>query len=365
MLLAVCLLAACTGGSSPADLSDDPSRQSLRLAVGQSLGFLAKLPGDRVLAEWPRRLTAEDLRTALIEFRQILDRADPAGDDHWLEQVAARFEFHPAPGQESGDDPLFTGYYQPVLAASLVETDTYRYPLYGVPEGLGAVNGAEDPAAFSRREIDLLGKLAGGGYEIAWLKDPVDRFFLHIQGSGLLELTDGKKVYVNFAASNERPYTSIGSVLIEEGKLDAETMSMQSIRRYLAEYPHEMDELFARNERYIFFRINEEGPLGSLGVSLTPGRSIAADPQVYPRASLAFIETEVPVLDAGNRLRGWRRTRRFVLNQDTGAAIRGPGRVDLYFGSGARAGAAAGFMNKPGRLYFLVKKPEGEGERPQ
>lgn len=365
MLLAVCLLAACRSeGPSPADLSDDLSRQSLRLAVSQSLGFLAELPADRVLAEWPQRLTAEDLRAALFEFRRILDRTDPADGDRWLEQVAARFDFHPAAGQESGDGPLFTGYYQPVLAASLVETDTYRYPLYGVPAGPDAVNGADGPAAFSRREIDLLGKLAGYGYEIAWLKDPVDRFFLHIQGSGLLELTDGKKLYVGFAASNERPYTSIGGVLIAEGKLDAETLSMQSIRRYLAEYPHEMEELFARNERYIFFRIIEEGPLGSLGVPLTSGRSIATDPRFYPRAGLAFIETEVPVLDADDGLLGWRRTRRFVLNQDTGAAIRGPGRVDLYFGSGARAGAAAGFMNKPGRLYFLVRKAAGERERP-
>jgi membrane-bound lytic murein transglycosylase A len=204
------------------------------------------MPDERVLSEWPRRLTVDDLRLSLLEFRDILDEPNESETrGAWLERVAERFDFHSAPVPKRADAPLFTGYYQPVLEASLIETAQYRYPLYAVP----------DRPTLSRRDIDVSGQLAGGGHEIAWLKDPVDRFFLHIQGSGLLELKDGKRLYVNFAASNERPYTSIGKVLIEAGKLARDSLSMQRIRRYLAEHPDEMDELVAMNERYVFFRI--------------------------------------------------------------------------------------------------------------
>jgi len=339
----------------PDELGDDLDRESLREAVAQSLGFLAAQPGQRVLSEWPRRVTVEDLQKSLLEFEAVL-ASDPESDAEWLKRVAERFDFYSAPGSGTDDRTLFTGYYQPLLKASLIETDTYRYPLYGVAQGEPRVAMAPDPFEFTRYEIDVLGKLAGHGYEIAWLEDPVDRFFLHVQGSGLLELSDGTRLYANFAASNERPYTSIGKVLIDIGKLDRDSMSMQRIRSYLAEHPNEIDEIFAMNERYVFFRIVDRGPLGSLGVPLTAGRSIATDPDVYPTGGLAFIETELPVVDEKKTSITWRAARRFVMNQDTGAAIRGPNRVDLYFGTGPAAGAAAGVMKRRGQLYFLLPK---------
>ena len=169
-------------------------------------------------------------------------------------------------------------------------------------------------------------------------------------------MTDGRELPLNFAASNGRSYTSIGKVLIDEGEVDRESMSMQRIRAWLAEFPEEREALFARNERYIFFRLGEEGPLGSIGVPLTAGRSVATDPAVYPKGALLYVETRTPVVDDTGALSGWRPVRRFVVNQDAGAAIRGPGRADLYFGTGAAAGARAGYMQSEGRLYLLMKR---------
>ena len=209
---------------------------------------------------------------------------------------------------------------------------------------------------YSRREIDELGSLRGRGYEIAWVKNPIDFFFLHIQGSGILRLEDGRRLLVGYAGANGRPYRSIGRLLIDRGKIPQEEMSMQRLRRYLLDYPEEQNEIFFYNESYVFFRFSEEGPLGNIEVPLTPGRSIATDARLFPKGALAFIVTERPVLDAAGQLIGWQSFSRFVLNQDTGGAIRGPQRADLYFGSGFEAEAGAGYMNRPGKLYFLSLK---------
>lgn len=356
------LLGACQPAQGPpapeppAEVRDDLDLESLRAAVTQSLRFLDSVPPERPLGRWPRKMTAKDVRASLIEFLGLLqERPESAGG--WPRRVAERFDFFPAPRSAALDDVLFTGYYQPVIDASPVETSNYRYPVYREPDELRGRRGrARKAAGYSRHDIDVLGALRGKGYEIAWLRDPVDRFFLHIQGSGLLRMTDGRELPLNFAASNGRRYTSIGKVLIDEGKLDRESMSMQRIRAYLAEFPGEREALFARNERYVFFRLGEEGPLGSLGVPLTAGRSAATDHRFYPKGALLFVETETPVVDGQGELVGLRPFVRFVLNQDTGAAIRGPARVDLYFGSGDEAGEQAGYMKSTGRLYLLLKR---------
>ena len=362
---ALALLVACqpvqppapsTPPEPPGEIRDDLEIKSLRAAVAESLRFLGALPGERLLGKWPRRVTAADVRASLIEFLALLD--EPAElDGSWPRRVAERFDFFPAPRSAALDDVLFTGYYQPVIDASPVETADYRYPVYREPDELRGRRGrAKKAAGYSRRDIDILGSLRGKGYEIAWLRDPVDRFFLHVQGSGLLRMTDGREVPLNYAAHNGRRYTSIGKVLIDQGKLDRETMSMQRIRAWLAEFPGEREALFARNERYIFFRLGEKGPLGSLGVPLTAGRSAATDHRVYPKGALLFVETQTPVVGKDGELAGLRPFGRFVLNQDTGAAIRGPARVDLYFGTGDEAGAQAGYMKSTGRLYLLLKR---------
>ncbi len=338
------------------ELRDDRELASLRVALKQSLRFLDGVPKERVLGEWPQKVTAEDVRTLLTEFLSLLEDLPKSGGE-WPGRLAEQFEFIPAPRSVVREDILFTGYYQPVIDASLVKNADYRYPVYRKPDDLsGLQRRSRERLGYSRYEIDVLGKLEGGGYEIAWLRDPVDRFFLHVQGSGLLRMTDGREVPLNFAATNGRRYTSIGKILIKEGKLTHESMSMQRIRAWLADFPAEREALFARNERYVFFRLGEVGPLGSLEVPLTAGRSVATDHRLYPKGALLFVVTRTPMLGADGGLVGWRPFRRFVLNQDTGAAIRGPARVDIYFGTGDEAGAAAGYMKSTGKLYLLMKR---------
>ena len=357
---------------------DDLDPESLRAAIRQSVSYLEKLPPERIVGEQPRRFTAAQVLNALLAFDELLDRRDCP--ECWAKEFAERFELIPSSTDAASLDVLFTGYYQPVLEGSLVSTAEYRYPLYGKPADLiaaeqialpplaksegvvGRLEGESFVPYYSRREIDDQGSLNGRGYEIAWVKDSIDLFFLHIQGSGILNLPDGRRVGVGYAAQNGRDYRSIGRLLIDDGKIPQEEMSMQRLRRYLREHPEETSEILAYNESYVFFRF-VEGPLGSLEVPVTAGRSIATDPSLFPRGALAFIETQEPVIEAEGRLAGWKPFSRIVLNQDSGGAIRGLQRVDLFFGTGDQAGAAAGYMNSKGRLYFLLLKKSAASER--
>jgi membrane-bound lytic murein transglycosylase A len=192
--------------------------------------------------------------------------------------------------------------------------------------------------------------------EIAWVEDSIDLFFLHIQGSGLIRLPDGALLSVGYAAQNGRPYRSIGRLLIDRGEVPREEMSMQRLRRYLNDNPQARVEVFNTNESYVFFRVLQGGPLGSLEVPVTPGRSIATDARLFPKGAMVLIQTEIPRIDGDGRLAGWRPITRFALNQDTGGAIRGLQRADIYFGSGREAAGLAGYMNRPGKMFFLVAK---------
>jgi len=376
IFLFLLLFSACRGngldgkGEFPS-LQDDLDRESLHRAIRLSLKFLEGVPPDRSVGEWPRTVTAREVRESLLAFEDLLDLLNRP--EELLEAVRSRFDLHQSVGR-SAEEVLFTGYYQPVIEGSLSETPVYRFPVYRRPADLieadlagfgpdlqeetivGRVEEGRFVPYFSRYEIDGMGRLGGRGYEIAWVKDQVDLFFLHIQGSGLLRLEDGRLLHLNYSASNGRPYTSIGKVLLDRGKIQEEELSMQRLRRYLKEHPEERQDLFTENERYTFFRFVENGALGSLDVSLTPGRSIATDSRIFPKGALAFIITKKPILDSTGKLLGWKPFSRFVLNQDTGAAIRGHGRADLFFGSGSQAGAAAGYMKSTGSLYFLLKR---------
>ncbi|MBI3058287.1 MAG: MltA domain-containing protein [Deltaproteobacteria bacterium] len=351
--------------------NDDLDQDSLRRAIHRSLEFLAKLPPDRSVGEQPRKITAAEVKESLIAFLNLLDLWDQP--DKLNEEIRSRFELYPMSDAAEGE-ALFTGYYQPLIEGRLTETAEYRYPIYRRPDDLVEV----EPGSIlpelrgekvvgrleenrlvpypSRYEIDALGRLKGKGYEIAWVKDPVELFFLHIQGSGIMRLEDGRQLQLNYAASNGRPYKSIGRLLVDGGKISEEEVSMQRLRRYLMEHPEERDAVFAQNESYVFFRLVTNGPLGSLEVPLTPGRSIATDSRLFPKGALAFVVSQKPILGVDGNLTGWQPFSRFVLNQDTGSAIRGPKRVDLYFGSGHEAGLAAGFMKSNGMIYFLIQK---------
>ncbi|MBI3303456.1 MAG: MltA domain-containing protein, partial [Deltaproteobacteria bacterium] len=283
-------------GNIPA-FFDDRDRPSLKTAVTQSLTALRQTNDTEALAFGEERIPVARVRESLTAFLALLE----AGTD-LRSALTQDFDVY-----RVTSPVLFTGYYEPVLNGSLVRTTRYHYPLYRRPDDLVEVDLAEfSPERpgeklygrvvngklipyFSRAEIDGQGVLEGKRYELVWVDDPVERFFLHIQGSGQIQLPDGARLRVGYAAANGKSYQSIGKVLLDQGKLHPGETSTPAIRHYLQAHPAEQDAVFFRNPRYIFFQPTPDGPRGSLGVPLTAGRSLATDPTIYPPGALGFI----------------------------------------------------------------------------
>jgi len=354
--------------------ADDLDRISLKQSVRNSLRYYERLPADTKFRFGRDTVPLERVKRSLETFLALL--AESTSWEELAQGVRKRFRIYQAAGKGGNHEVLFTGYYEPIIQGSLTPDELYRFPVYGVPTDMtivdlekfrpqyrgirlvGRCQGNQVVPYFSREEIDTAGALAGKGYELAWVADPVALFFLQIQGSGRIRLVNGDSFIVGYAASNGRPYRSIGGVLIERGVIPPEEMSMQAIRRYLLDHPEETAEVLKTNPSYVFFRKLDEGPLGSLSVPVTPGRSIATDPTLFPRGSLAFIECQKPIFAKDGVITGWQPLARYVLNQDTGGAIRGPARVDLFWGSGPLNQIAAGHLRHDGALFFLLLKDE-------
>jgi membrane-bound lytic murein transglycosylase A len=351
-------------------LTDDSAKEFLIASVERSLARLnQKEPAGSAPAFPAEKFSPEKVFHTLVLFREILQSAS---DEVEIDRkVRDNFHFWELRRENSSNCMLLTGYYEPILEGSLEPGGEYRYPLYRRPDDLvdwptdgvsprrmARIEEGREVPYYSRREIDTEGALQGRELELLWLRDPWERFVLHIQGSGVIRLPDGNTLRVGYAASNGRPYRPIGRYLIDQGFLDEEDLSMERIREFIQNNPGRAQEIFQYNERYIFFRLmpDSQGPQGALGVPLTPGRSIATDLTIFPPGALAYLVSRQPELDEAGRVLGWKPLRRFVLNQDTGSAIKGPGRVDLFFGSGDRAGRAAGEMREEGRIYFLLAK---------
>ncbi|MDA7963778.1 murein transglycosylase A [Ruegeria sp.] len=244
---------------------------------------------------------------------------------------------------EDGKDALFTGYFEPELDGSKTRTETYRYPLYKMPPEARA----EGPW-LSRREILTGEAMQGRGLEIAWVDDPVELFFLQIQGSGRIRLPDGSALRVGYGGANGHPYRSIGAELVRRGALGAHQVSAQMIRSWVRKHPEAGAELLFHNPSYVFFRevtrvAPEFGPLGAMNRSVTTMRSIAADPAYTPLGAPVWVEKD-----------GKDPMRRLMIAQDTGAAIKGAQRADIFFGTGDDAGSAAGRLKDPGRMILLL-----------
>ena len=297
--------------------------------------------------------------------------------DELIQYIKENYLIYSTVGTE--DTPgqvFFTGYFEPVLQGSLNKDTEYQFPIYVRPDDLTTIDLSLFSQQFKgktivgryinqsvvpyydRKEIEYQGLLKGKVQEIAWLKDRLDLFFLQIQGSGKIHLDNGDIINVHYHGSNGQPYRSIGKLLVDQGKISREEVSMQKIIDYLRNHPEEIETVLNYNPSYVFFKIEKDGPLGSLEVKLTPGRSIALDRRLFPPSGLAFIETKKPFLNGDGTIDQWMAFSRFVLNQDTGGAIRGPGRADLFWGNGPYAEIAAGHMQELGNLYFLILKPD-------
>ncbi len=331
-------------------------------ALRRSCARLLRLPADRAMGPDGIAGTAADWQPPCRDL-MALGEADEARARRYLERWFTPFRL------ADGDNPdgVFTGYYEAELRGARQPGGRYRVPLYRRPPSLISVElGLFRPELEGRRIAGKVvggrlrpfdgragieaGALAGRGLELLWVDDPVDAFFLHVQGSGRVTMADGSVVRVGFDGSNDLPYLAIGRSLIEAGSLDAKRVSMQSIRDWLRANPEPGREIMARNARVIFFReLAGDGPVGAGGVALTPGRSLAVDRAYLPLGAPIWLDTHWPGDPA-------RPLRRLLVAQDTGAAITGPVRGDLFWGFGEAALAQAGRMKALGLYYLLLPR---------
>jgi membrane-bound lytic murein transglycosylase A len=278
----------------------------------------------------------------------------------------ANFQPYRALNADGTDEGLITGYYEPLLHGSRKPSARYKFPLYGVPDDLlvidltelypdlkgmrlrGRLDGRRVVPYYSRAEIDRQ-NASFTAKVLYWVDDPIDLFFLQVQGSGQLRLNTGERVRVGYADQNGHPYRSIGRYLIERGELSLENASMQGIKTWAQQYPDKLAEVLQHNASYVFFRelaANLPGPLGALGVPVTAGRSLAIDPRHIPLGAPVYLATTWP--------NSKRPLQRLMMAQDTGGAIRGGVRGDYFWGYGEQAGTQAGRMQQRGRMWVLL-----------
>ena len=257
-------------------------------------------------------------------------------------------------GFYTGADGFYTGYYEGEVAGSRVKTKDFNVPLYKVPAKFAGKRSTVF-AQYDRKAIED-GALAGKGLEICWVKDPVDAFFAQIQGSTRIKLKDGELLRLNYIASNGKPYTPVGRILIEQGVYTPEEMSMDKIREYMEANPKQGEALRLKNRSYVFFSKTPLSPkdecLGAQGIPLTPRRSLAVDPTVHVYGTPIWIDAKFPLkglapVDAFQHL---------MVAQDTGSAIRGAARADIYFGHGEEIPHIAGRIKQFGKFVMLVPK---------
>ncbi|VVE38166.1 Membrane-bound lytic murein transglycosylase A [Pandoraea terrae] len=315
---------------SQVDGWQDDTLIGTRLALQQTCVKLGRQ------ANWQRACSAADQ----------LDDLDPAAMRQFFEQYFTPFQIANSDGTQSG---LITGYYEPLLHGSRVRSGKYQTPLYRWPTGRKA---GSLPA---RAELNRSGMLRGN--ELAYVDDPIEAFFLQVQGSGQIEMEDGTVMRVGYAGNNDQPYKSIGRWLIDRGELTPSQATMQGIRAWARANPSRVDALLEVNPRFVFFREmpnhgarGVEGPVGALGVPLTAERSIAVDPTSVPLGSPVFLSTTRPPY--GAQANG--ALNRLVFAQDTGSAIKGGVRADYFWGLGDDAGDLAGRMRQSGKMWVLL-----------
>ncbi len=312
-------------------------------------------------------ITHNRVRRSLQRFRTLIASSHSVAE--LQRAVAAEFDFYQSIGQGEAGTVAFTGYFEPTYQASLTPNETYRYPIYKRPPTLDQWS-EPHPTRAQLEGADGLRSQQGPlkGLELAWLPSRLEAFLIQVQGSARLEMTDGSTFSVGYDGRTNYPYTSIGRALIDDGIISADELTLPVLMEYFERNPEALDSYIPRNNRFVFFRETNGAPAtGSLGYPVTAGRSIATDKTVMPPGALALINlplpqsnqvdserAEVGQIDAGQVES--LRTSRLVLDQDTGGAIKGAGRVDLFVGTGTEAGEVAGLINSTGTLYYLLLK---------
>jgi membrane-bound lytic murein transglycosylase A len=303
----------------------------------------------------------EQAKHSVIELREII--VNSTTKQEFISQIEERFDVYQSVGCDGEGTVLFTGYYAPDFHASKTPNSYFNAPLYerpedlitdsasGTPLGRQNTKGTIEPWP-TRQALIESGEL--DGTELVWVKDDLDAYTIHVNGSARLRLDDGELMYIGYAGKTDKPYTGLGHSVLEAGLLPPDKLSLRAIRKLYDKNPDEVNALINKNESFVFFREYEGGnwPAGSLGVPVTAERSIATDKKIFPRGGVVLVDTTVRSLTGEKQP-----FTQFMADQDTGGAIRAPGRADLFMGVGPTAGLKAGGQYAEGQLYYLFLKP--------
>ena len=330
----------------------------LQDAIDNSLSYLSKPSSKQFFPSG--EITHERAVASLKALSSLLDRGLYGKELDTA--IRSRFDFYQSVGCDDKGTVLFTGYYTPIFNGSLTRSETYQYPLYKQPADLvknekGEILGQKRPDGSlvqypTRAQIESSGMLKGT--EIAWLSNPFEAYIAHVQGSAIIRQPNGELVTLGYAATNGHEYRSAAKKMLEDGIFGSEGMSLKAMIDYFKQNPQQVAKYTNVNPRYVFFRLDEGKPRGSLNEEVIAFRSIATDKSIYPRGCIAFLKTVLP-RPVGNQVRKTAYTG-FALDQDTGGAIRAPGRCDVYMGIGDQAGQMAGQTYEEGKLYYLFLK---------
>jgi len=350
------ILGSPVSSREAADLVRD--RQSLLVAVDHSLRYLQTTKAAQDYRQYATTLgiTRDRVRRSLVRFRQLLVRAKSA--EALNAALAKEFVLYRAAGKDGQGTVGFTGYFEPVHVASRVPTAEFRYPIFRLPPNF---TGWPQPHP-TRSQLEGLDGLqfnqsALKGSALAWVRDRLEAYLIQVQGSARLQLVNGGTMTVGYAGATDYPYTSIGRELVNDGKIKLEDLTLPALMTYFQQHPDDLSVYLPRNQRFVFFKETRgSAATGSIGVPVTPTRSIATDKTLFPAGALALLQTQLPYASANGAFTQ-QAVRHLALDQDTGSAIKGPGRVDIFMGTGKTAGDRAGLINTTGQLYYLLLKP--------
>jgi membrane-bound lytic murein transglycosylase A len=337
-------------------LNQPADRQALLQSIDHSLRYLNTASAAGAYRKYQRTgITRDRVRRSLVRFRQLVLSSN--SPEELQAAVKREFVFYQSVGKDNKGTVFFTAYYEPTYSASRTPTAEYRYPLYRLPPNFSKWPKPQ-PTRAELEGADGLQAWRGRlrGLELVWLRDRLSAFLVQIQGSARLQMTDGTEMTVGYAGKTNYPYTSIGREMAKDGKLPLDGLTLPVMSEYFKQNPNELNNYLPRQRAFVFFRQTHGAPAtGSINVPVTPERSIATDKSLMPPGALALVHTRLAYPSPEGQIEQ-RLVSRYVLDQDTGSAIKGPGRVDYYMGTGKLAGDRAGVTGGSGQLYYLLLK---------
>ncbi|MFN6485961.1 MULTISPECIES: murein transglycosylase A [unclassified Nostoc] len=352
-------ITCCQGDTSCLDeviYGEIPEKKALINAIARSLEYLETANAAAAYQNYPvAGITRDRIIKSLKRFRELLLKTNSATELH--QAIEREFVLYQSVGKDNKGSVLFTAYYEPLYAASRVPTTEYRYPVYRLPPDF---NSWPKPHP-TREELEgadglqsAKGKLRG--LELFWFRDRLEPYLAQIEGSARLQLLDGTQTTIGYAGHTAYNYKSIGRELVNDGKLPLEGITLPIILDYFQKHPQELNIYIPRDRSFVFFQENHGEPAqGSINVPLTAERSIATDKSLMPPGALALIRASIPFVNSTGTMEE-RIVSRYVLDQDTGGAIKGAGRVDYFLGTGKIAGDRAGVTVSNGQLFYLLLK---------